>query len=68
MNIDLDKQIRDLITRSGVSQYRLGIESGLSNAAICRFLNHNQSLTLRSASKLLAALNVSVEFKPSKGR
>ncbi len=68
MNIDLDKQIRDLISRSGMSQYRLAIESGVSDAAVCRFLNGNQSLTLRTASKLLAALNVSVEFKPSKGR
>lgn len=68
MNIDLDKQIRDVIARSGVSQYRLAVESGVSNAAICRFLNHNQSLTLRTAGKLLAALNVSVELKPNKGR
>ena len=63
MKLDLDKQVRDLVKQSGVSQYRLAIDSGLSNAAICRFLSKDQTLTLRSAGKILAALSIRVEFK-----
>lgn len=63
MKQDLDELVRDAVKQSGLSQYRLSIDSGLSDAAICRFVNRNQTLTLRSASRLLAALNIRVELK-----
>ena len=60
---DLDKLVRDTVKKTGVSQYRMALDSGVSHAAVSRFMNHNQTLTLRSASRLLAALNIRVELK-----
>lgn len=60
---DLDKLVRDTVKKTGVSQYRMAMDSGISHAAISRFLNCNQTLTLRSASRLLAAVNIRVELK-----
>ena len=59
---DLDKLVREAAKKSGVSQYRMALDSGVSHAAVSRFMNHNQTLTLRSASRLLAALNIRVEL------
>lgn len=64
MKQDLDKLVRDAAEKSGLSQYRLALDSGLSDAAICRFMNRNQTLTLRSAGRLLAALNLRVKLEP----
>ena len=60
---DLDKLVRDAVKKSGISQYRMSLDSGVSHAAVSRFMHKNQTLTLRSAAKILAALSIRVEFK-----
>ncbi len=62
-DINLDNLVRDAVKQSGLSQYRLAINSGISHAAISRFMTRNQTLTLRSASRLLAAMGLRVELK-----
>jgi transcriptional regulator with XRE-family HTH domain len=61
--LDLDKTVREAITQSGESQYRLSLNSGVSQGAISRFMNRNRTLTLRSASRVLAALGISVKLE-----
>ncbi len=63
-DINLDNLVRDAVKKSGLSQYRLAINSGISHAAISRFMTRNQTLTLRSAGRLLAALNLRVKLEP----
>jgi transcriptional regulator with XRE-family HTH domain len=65
-DLDLDKMVREAAKSSGVSQYRLALDSGVSQGAICRFMNRNQTLTLRSASRLLTALRIRVELNKEK--
>ena len=60
--LDLDNLVSDAVKKSGMTQYRLAMESGISHAAISRFMNAEQTLTLRSAGRLLAAMNLRVEI------
>ncbi len=62
MKQDLDKLVREAVKKSGISWYRLALNTGISNAAISRFMNKKQTLTLRSAGRLLAALDIRVEL------
>ena len=62
-DLDLDMMVREAAKKSGITQYRMAMDSGISHAAISRFMNRNQTLTLRSASRLLAALGISVKLE-----
>ncbi len=59
--LNLDNMIRTAVKKSGVSQYRIALDSGLSQGAVSKFLS-GKTLTLRSAGRLLAALDIRVEL------
>jgi ribosome-binding protein aMBF1 (putative translation factor) len=54
----LTATIRKAMAESGLSQYRLAKESGISSAAISRFVSNETTLTLASADKLCKLLGL----------
>jgi plasmid maintenance system antidote protein VapI len=54
----LEKQIRTAIKKSGNSVYRLAKDSGVPQAALCRFVNGKRGITLATASKLVKTLGL----------
>ncbi len=58
----LEDQIIRAVKDRGLTSYRLGIMSGVSNTIISRFLRRERTLTLKTASKLVAAMEL--ELKP----
>ena len=51
-------QLRWYLERSGQSTYRLERETGVSNAALSRFLRQNRGLTLETVDKLAKYLGL----------
>ncbi len=65
----LDAQLRTAIEESGQGQREISRGSGVSQAAISRFLKGERSLTLESASKIFDYLGVRLTpEKPKKKR
>ena len=65
----LEKQLRDAIINSGMSQSELAKLSGVNQGQISYFLTDgkkHRGLTLKSASKIAEALKL--ELKPKKRR
>jgi len=60
----LEDQIIQAIKDRGLTSYKLGIMSGVSNTIISRFLRRERTLTLRTASKLVAAMDMELKPKP----
>jgi len=60
--LSLDEQIIQAIKDQGLSGYRLAKMSGVSQTILSRFLRRERTLTLKTASKLVAAMNL--ELKP----
>jgi len=60
----IDEQLRLYIEKSGLSTYRLSLESGVGASVISRFLNEGSDMQLSNASKIAVALNL--ELKPGK--
>ena len=51
-------QLRWHLEHSGESTYRLELETGVSNAALSRFLRQNRGLTLETVDKLAKHLGL----------
>jgi plasmid maintenance system antidote protein VapI len=60
----LEEQLKTAIVASGLSVYRLAKDSGVSQPALCRFVNGQRGITLATASKLVEALGL--ELRPIK--
>jgi len=61
---NLEDQIIQAIKDNGLTSYRLGKMSGVSDTIISRFLRRERTLSLKTASKLVAAMKM--ELKPVK--
>jgi len=48
----LSDQIREAIEQAGVTRYRIGQETGISEAALSRYVNGERGLSTRSIDKL----------------
>ena len=62
----LEKQLKEAILKSGLSQSELADKSGVNQAQISRFLAEgkgHRSLTLESASKIADALKLELKRK-----
>ena len=66
MKTDLEMQIRIAIKKSGLSVYRLAKDSGVPQAALCRFVNGKRGITLTTASKLAKTLGLELVLKKKK--
>ena len=57
---DLDSIVRGLIAESGLSNYALARESGVSESMLSRFVRCERTLTLQTASKLAKVLGFTI--------
>lgn len=63
---DLGNQLRKACEDSGVSMYELARRAGLSYSQLYHFMRDSRTLTLNSAGRLAAALQL--ELRPTKGK
>jgi transcriptional regulator with XRE-family HTH domain len=54
--IDLAEQLRELIADSGLSNYALGGQAGVSESVIWRFRQGERDITLATAARIAAIL------------
>ena len=64
--VNLAKQLREAIRRSGLTRRQISKRSGVAYSAVHGFVGGKQTLTLESASKI--ANVVGVEFKPRRAK
>ncbi|MCK4850605.1 MAG: helix-turn-helix domain-containing protein [Phycisphaerae bacterium] len=64
---DIEERLRQAIITSHMSRYRISKISGVSEIVLSRFVRRQRSLTLRTAAKLAAALDLDLRPK-KKGR
>ncbi|MEK6677034.1 MAG: hypothetical protein AABZ47_15450 [Planctomycetota bacterium] len=63
--VNLGSQLRKAILDSGLTRNRISELSGVRYAGLWRFMaDERVDLTLSSASKILTALGLGIEFKP----
>jgi plasmid maintenance system antidote protein VapI len=55
---DIEMQLKKAIEESGISRYRLAIESGLTESQLSYFVNGKRSLSLPAAAKLAKVLGL----------
>lgn len=53
-------QVRKAITSSGISRYRISLETGIDKAALSRFMAGKVGLTLNSVDKLAEYLDLEI--------
>ena len=61
---DIEAQLRRAILDADISRYRLSALSGVSDGVLSHFVNHNRSITMKTAAKLTAVLDL--ELTPIK--
>lgn len=61
---DLSLQLREAIQVSGMSVYRIAKRAGVKHAVVARFLSGERDLRLETASKIAAALRLSLTSLP----
>jgi transcriptional regulator with XRE-family HTH domain len=59
---DIEKQLKQAISKTKMSRYRIAKESGLTESQLSYFVNGKRSLTLPAAAKLAKVLRL--ELKP----
>ncbi len=64
MSKDIEKALKDAIVRSGLTYYRLGLETGVSQHGIAWFVRGKRTLRLDIAAKL--AKRLGLELTPVK--
>lgn len=63
---DLEGQLREVIERSGLSVNHIAKEAGVSQAALCLFVNGKRGITLATASKIATVLGLHLAPKDQK--
>lgn len=56
-------EVRDAIESSGLSRYRLSMESGVAQSVLSRFMNGTRGLSTETLDKLAVVLRMSVVSK-----
>lgn len=65
----ISDQLRDAISNSGLSRYRIAKETGLSESLLSRFMSSQRGLSLDAIDKLGLHLGFSLRTtRPSKNR
>lgn len=64
----ISEQLRELIGKAAVSRYRIGIESGVDEAAIGRFFHGTHGLRLDSVDRLGLYLKVRLVIDDEEGK
>ena len=57
---NLEDTLRAAIERSGLSVYRIAKDAGVSQPALCLFVNGKRGLTLATASKVMDVLGLEI--------
>lgn len=65
---DIEQQLRRAALDSGLSMLQLSKRSGIPYSAIHGFMKSGQGITLRTASKLAALLNLTLQPVRNRGR
>lgn len=60
----ISDQLRAAIQRSGLSRYKIWKRSGVDQAALSRFVNRKQSLTLDATDALAPVLGLELTSNP----
>ena len=72
MSKNIEKTLKDAIVRSGLTYYRLGLETGVNQRGIAWFVQGKRTLRLDIAAKLAKRLELELTpvkaGKKSKGR
>ena len=55
---NIEEQLKRAILESGLSRYRIAQLSGVSNPVLSNFVNGHRSMTLTTAAKLAAVLEL----------
>lgn len=59
----LTDSLRDAIVKSGMTHYRIGLESGVAPAQIDRFVSGERDLRLESASRIAQVLRLELKAR-----
>ena len=62
----ISQQLHRAIRDSGLTSYRLGMDSGTKPTVIDRFMRGERDLRLRTVDKLAAVLELELRSKPKK--
>ena len=60
----IEDHVRRIMRESGVSNYRLAIDSGVKEASLSRFRNRKRGLSIEAVDAIARALGFRVEFVP----
>ncbi len=63
---DIEKQLREAIMNSDLSQYEIAKRSGVAKSQLSLFVNDQRSLTLTSAAKIARVLDLELVKKERK--
>ena len=66
--VDLDKQLRRAIRRSGMTRKQIADQSGVSYAIVHDFVSGKRGMTLRTASKVADLLGLELREIQSKSK
>jgi len=55
---DIERQLKDALKASGISLYELEKLTGVSNAALSRFMSGKRTITMETGAKLAKALHL----------
>lgn len=56
-------QLKTIIKTCGISRYELSRQTGVTQAALSRFVNHERGLTLASVDRLAKYLGIELKHK-----
>ena len=61
-------QVRAAIESSGMTRYRISMETGVSQSALSRFVRHKISLSVDRLDPIAELLGMRIEVKPPRKR
>jgi transcriptional regulator with XRE-family HTH domain len=64
----ISDQLHNAIQKSGLTRYEISKQSGVDQAALSRFVNGKQSLTLDKVDKLADVLGLKLVSNPPKAK
>jgi len=63
----LSQQLREAITESGVSRYRISKETGVSEAALSKFILGHRGISVKAMDAVGAFLRLTITTRTKKG-
>ena len=59
----LERHLRDAVTESGLSQYRIAKDTGISQPVVTRFANGTRSISIDTADRLMEYFGLEITPK-----